>query len=112
MRRTSLTGQYGACDPFLRLSNRALMCSSRLPGGALAASFLSVRPHAYAIRAARRDRNLSLEQVTSLTGIDKGHLSRVENGKAGLSDDNIHKLAEVYGVPHTAITHDIPQERP
>lgn len=46
-----------------------------------------------------------------MTGIHPSHLSRVENGKAGLSDDNIHKLAEVYGVPHTAITHDIPQEK-
>lgn len=89
------------------------MCSNRLPGVPLMARFLSVRPHAYAIRAARRDRNLSLDRVAALTGIDKGHLSRVENGKAGLSDDNIHKLAEVYGVPHTAITHDdIPEEKP
>lgn len=86
------------------------MCSNRLPDVSLAAKFLSVRPHAYAIRAARKDRNLSLEQVAVLTGIHPSHLSRVENGKAGLSDDNIHKLAEVYGVPHTAITHDIPQE--
>jgi transcriptional regulator with XRE-family HTH domain len=53
---------------------------------------------------------LSLERVQELTGIDKGHLSKVENGKAGLSDININKLAEVYGVPHTAITHDIPKE--
>jgi transcriptional regulator with XRE-family HTH domain len=69
-----------------------------------------VRPHAYAIHSARRAANLSLEQVQELTGIHPSHLSRVENGKAGLSDTNIHKLAEVYGVPHTAITHDIPQE--
>jgi transcriptional regulator with XRE-family HTH domain len=56
---------------------------------------------------------LSLDRVQELTGIDKGQLSKVENGKAGLSDANIHKLAEVYGVPHTAITHDDhPKERP
>ncbi|MER8220953.1 helix-turn-helix transcriptional regulator [Streptomyces sp. NPDC094143] len=72
-----------------------------------------MRPHAYAIRAARKACNLSLDRVQELTGIDKGQLSKVENGKAGLSDLNIHKLAEVYGVPHTAITHDDhPQEKP
>lgn len=71
-----------------------------------------MRAHAYAIRAARLACNLSLSQVQQKTGIDKGHLSNVENGKAGLSDTNIHKLAEVYGVPHTAITHDDqPQEK-
>lgn len=71
-----------------------------------------MRPHAYAIRAARKACNLSLDRVQELTGIDKGHLSKVENGKARLSDANIHKLAEVYGVPHTAITHDDhPKER-
>lgn len=72
-----------------------------------------MRPHAYAIRAARKACNLSLDRVQELTGIDKGHLSKVENGKAQLSDANIHKLAEVYGVPPTAITHDDhPKERP
>ncbi|MCH0555783.1 helix-turn-helix transcriptional regulator [Streptomyces sp. MUM 16J] len=55
---------------------------------------------------------MSLGRVQELAGINKGHLSRVENGFAGLSDLYIHKLAEVYGVPHTAITHDIPQEKP
>ncbi|MFI6033020.1 helix-turn-helix domain-containing protein [Streptomyces sp. NPDC051315] len=65
-----------------------------------------MRPHAYAIRAARKACNLSLDRVHELTGIDKGQLSRVENGKAGLSDTNINKLAEVYGVTPDDITHD------
>jgi transcriptional regulator with XRE-family HTH domain len=65
-----------------------------------------VRPHAYAIRAARKASKLSLDRVQELTGIDKGHLSKVENGKARLSDANIHQLAEVYGVPPADITHD------
>ena len=49
---------------------------------------------------------MSLDRVHELTGIDKGQLSKVENGKAGLSDTNIHKLAEVYGVTPDDITHD------
>ena len=65
-----------------------------------------MRPHAYAIRAARKACNLSLDRVQELTGIDKGHLSKVENGKARLSDTNINKLAEVYGVTPDDITHD------
>lgn len=48
---------------------------------------------------------MSLAMLSERTGIDKGHLSRVENEKAGLGDENIHRVAEALGVTPADITH-------
>lgn len=48
---------------------------------------------------------MSLAALSALTGINKGHLSRVENGLAGLGEDNIHRLAEALDVTPADITH-------
>ncbi|GAA3113478.1 hypothetical protein GCM10017687_28060 [Streptomyces echinatus] len=48
---------------------------------------------------------MSLATLSKLTGINKGHLSRVERGLAGLGDDNISKVAEALGVTPDDITH-------
>ncbi|MYY79679.1 helix-turn-helix domain-containing protein [Streptomyces sp. SID335] len=48
---------------------------------------------------------MSLAKLSALTGIDKGHLSRVETGKAGLSDENVLRLADALGVIPDDITH-------
>lgn len=47
---------------------------------------------------------MSLATLSKLTGINKGHLSRVERGLAGLGDGNIHKVAEALGVTPNDIT--------
>ena len=47
---------------------------------------------------------MSLATLSKLTGIDKGHLSRVERGLAGLGDSNILKVAEALGVTPVDIT--------
>ena len=52
---------------------------------------------------------MSLAKLSALTGINKGHLSRVENGKAGLGDKNIHRVAEALDATPDDITH---QESP
>jgi transcriptional regulator with XRE-family HTH domain len=52
---------------------------------------------------------MSLAMLSERTGIDKGHLSKVQNGKAGLSDEKIRLLAEALGVTPADITH---QEMP
>ena len=52
---------------------------------------------------------MSLAMLSERTGIDKGHLSRVLNGKAGLSDARIELLADALGVTPADITH---QEKP
>lgn len=48
---------------------------------------------------------MSLAELSALTGIHKGHLSRVERGRAGLGETNIHRVAEALGVAAADITH-------
>lgn len=49
---------------------------------------------------------MSLPTLSADTGIDKGHLSRVERGLAGLSDERIEQVAEALHVTPAAITHE------
>ena len=49
---------------------------------------------------------MSLAMLSERTGIDKGHLSKVENGKAGLGDENIRKVAEAMDCTPADITHE------
>lgn len=44
--------------------------------------------------------------MQALTGLDRGHLSRLERGLAGASDDTIRRCARALDVPTAAITHD------
>jgi transcriptional regulator with XRE-family HTH domain len=46
-------------------------------------------------RTMRKAQGLSLARAAELAGIDKGHLSRVERGQAGLSIDALRRLAVV-----------------
>lgn len=52
---------------------------------------------------------MSLHTLSTKTGIDKGHLSRVERGLAGLGDTNIRKVAAALDTTPNDITH---QEKP
>ncbi|MYR28638.1 helix-turn-helix domain-containing protein [Streptomyces sp. SID4945] len=65
-----------------------------------------MRPHGSAIRYRRQALKQSLRDVAAATGLDRSHLSRVERGLAGLSDDNLHRLAEALLVSIPDITHD------
>jgi transcriptional regulator with XRE-family HTH domain len=49
---------------------------------------------------------MSLRTLSAKTGIDRGHLSRVERGLAGLGDAYIDKVAEALGVTPADITHE------
>ena len=49
---------------------------------------------------------MSIRTLARLTGIDRGHLSRVERGLAGLGDDNIRRVAEALDVTPADITHE------
>ena len=51
---------------------------------------------------------MSLRELAEATGINPGHLSRVERGLAGLGDDYIRRVATVLDVQVAAITHDTP----
>jgi transcriptional regulator with XRE-family HTH domain len=46
-------------------------------------------------REVRKAHGLSLKRTAELAGLDKGHLSRVERGQAGLSIDALRRLAVV-----------------
>lgn len=48
---------------------------------------------------------MSLRMLSAKTGIDRGHLSRVERGLAGLGDENIEKVADALDVTPDDITH-------
>ncbi|WP_346162227.1 helix-turn-helix transcriptional regulator [Streptomyces bangladeshensis] len=65
-----------------------------------------MRLHASAIRFRREALRMSLAMLSERTGIDKSHLSKVQNGKAGLSDEKIRLLAEALGVTPADITHE------
>lgn len=49
---------------------------------------------------------MSIGTLANLSGIDKGHLSRVERGLAGLGENNLHRVAVALRVPPDAITQE------
>lgn len=57
---------------------------------------------------------MGIRTLARNTGIDRGHLSRVERGLAGLGDDNLGRVAEALRVDLTDIVHatPTPQEMP
>lgn len=50
------------------------------------------------MRALRLERGLRQEEVAVATGIDRSHLSTVENHSAGISLQSARALAQFYGV--------------
>jgi transcriptional regulator with XRE-family HTH domain len=57
------------------------------------------------MRALRVALKVSLRQVQQLTGLDRGHLSRLERGLAGAGPETIRRYAAALDVPTAAITH-------
>ncbi|HEX7171597.1 MAG TPA: helix-turn-helix transcriptional regulator [Candidatus Limnocylindria bacterium] len=51
------------------------------------------------VRRRRRDRNLTLAQVSEATGLNVGYLSQVENDKASPSLETLAALADALDVP-------------
>lgn len=47
------------------------------------------------LRAVRRAKGLTLRTVAQRSGIDPGHLSKVERGEKQLSIESLHRLAVV-----------------
>jgi transcriptional regulator with XRE-family HTH domain len=65
-----------------------------------------VTPNGSAIRAFRDVRNMSLRRLAHLTGRDRGFLSLVERGRAGASEDTLHRIAKALEVPVAAINRE------
>lgn len=66
---------------------------------------LRVTPNGDAIRALRGARGLGLRELARLTGRHRAHLSRIERGLAGASDETVERIAGALGVTEEAITH-------
>jgi len=50
-----------------------------------------------ALRVIRKQKRITLEDVERITGIDTGNLSRMENGKQGITQQNLEKWVEAIG---------------
>jgi transcriptional regulator with XRE-family HTH domain len=69
-------------------------------------SFLDVTPNGTSIRSFRQVRKLSIRDLAVQTGRDRGHLSRIERGKAGASEDTLRSIAAALSVPVAAINRE------
>ncbi|MFD7709520.1 helix-turn-helix domain-containing protein [Streptomyces sp. NPDC059786] len=54
------------------------------------------------LRAAREEKGMSLRTAAARSGIDPGHLSKVERGEKQLSLDALYRLALVVGLSELA----------
>ncbi len=50
------------------------------------------------IKAARKARKLTQRELAILTGMDQGHISRLESGGKGVSMEHLHEIAKALGV--------------
>jgi len=56
------------------------------------------------LASARNGKGLTLRAVEAVTGISNAYLSQLETGKIREpSPSNLHKLAELYGVPYASL---------
>jgi transcriptional regulator with XRE-family HTH domain len=69
-----------------------------------------VTPNGTLIRAIRRSQNLSVRGLARATERQPSHISRLERGLCGGSDDTVTRIATVLRVPVDAITVNPPTE--
>lgn len=65
-------------------------------------SRITVEQRSLPLREVRRIHGLTLREVARRSGVDSGHLSRVERGEIGLSVDVLSRLAPVLGLKDLA----------
>lgn len=64
-----------------------------------------MRPHGIAIRDIRKGQNIGLRTLAERTGLDRGHLSRIEQGKVrNPASVTLQRIADGLKVPVDAIT--------
>lgn len=63
-----------------------------------------------AIRSIREAQNLSLRGLARATDRQPSHISRLERGLCGASDDTVERIASALGVPVEAIDPPAPTE--
>ena len=54
---------------------------------------------AQSIRVLRRRRGITQEELSSVTGITRSHISAIEHGRCNIRLDNIDRIAHALGVP-------------
>ncbi len=54
---------------------------------------------ARSIRELRTFRNITQEELSTVTGITRSHISAIEHGRCNIRLDNIDKIARALGVP-------------
>jgi transcriptional regulator with XRE-family HTH domain len=69
-----------------------------------------VTPNGPSIRAIRKSQNLSLRGLARATERQPSHISRLERGLCGGSDDTVVRIARALRVPVDAITVNPPTE--
>lgn len=65
-------------------------------------------PNGAAIRVIRQLRGFGLRQLAALSNASPTHISRIEQGERGASDDTIQQIADALDVPIDAITREKP----
>ncbi|WP_159400882.1 helix-turn-helix domain-containing protein [Streptomyces sp. NRRL B-24484] len=63
-------------------------------------------PNGTAIRAFREVQKLSIRRLGVLSTRDPSHISRIERGKAGASEEALRRIAGALGVPVAAINRE------
>ena len=63
------------------------------------------------IREERKARGLTQQQLADVVGMDAGHLSRVEHGKAVPSINAVKKIADALALPIAKLFADIPLQK-
>ncbi|MEK7858683.1 MAG: helix-turn-helix transcriptional regulator [Elusimicrobiota bacterium] len=63
------------------------------------------------IREERKVRGLTQQQLADVVGMDAGHLSRVEHGKAVPSINAVKKIADALALPIAKLFADIPLQK-
>ncbi|WP_177246465.1 helix-turn-helix domain-containing protein [Actinacidiphila alni] len=69
-------------------------------------------PNGPLIRAIRRSQNLSLRGLARATERQPSHISRLERGQCGASDDTVGRIATALRVPVDAIVIPLTEESP
>lgn len=74
----------------------------------LKAKFVDDKQLGQRLKALRKQRNMTLQQVSELTNVSVSTLSKFENAKTGLAFRNVIQLAEGLGVPISTFMDNTP----
>lgn len=57
------------------------------------------------VKALRKMRGWTLDELADMTGLSKGYLSRLERGLKPETRESLHALAEVFSLPSSLLLH-------